>query len=191
MELLDELGLDENTVVFFTSDNGPSGGAGAPKFFEASGGLRGLKGSFYEGGIRVPFVARWPGNIKPDTVSDQMIAFWDVMPTLAEQAGLNRPKDVDGVSFLTTLKGEKQQQPKYLFWDYGHVRKTYKRALRMGDYKGIRITGKNFELYNLKEDPGETTNIADKHPDIVRKISAYMVEARGGSEDYPIRESND
>jgi len=191
MELLKKYGIDSNTLVIFTSDNGPYQGSPIPiEFFDSNGIYRGGKRDLYEGGIRVPFLARWPGNIKANTVSNQMIAFWDVMPTLAELAGLNRAEDIDGVSFLPTLKGEKQQQPKYLFWDYGHVRKTYKRALRMGDYKGISITGKDFELYNLKDDPGEKKNIADKHPDIVRTISSYMVEARGDNEDYPIRESN-
>lgn len=190
MRLLKKQGIDSNTLVIFTSDNGPYQGSPIPiDFFDSNGVYRGGKRDLYEGGIRVPFVARWPGNIQADMVSDQMIAFWDVMPTLAELAGLNLPKDVDGVSFLPTLKGEKQQQPRYLFWDYGHVRKTYKRALRMEDYKGVSITDKDFELYNLKDDPGETENIADKRPDIVRKINAYMIEARGDSEDYPIRET--
>jgi len=192
MELLKKFGIDSNTLVIFTSDNGPYKGSPIPiEFFDSNGIFRGGKRDLYEGGIRVPFIARWPGKIKPSTVSDQMIAFWDVMPTLAELAGLDAPGDIDGVSFMPTLKGKKQKQPEYLFWDYGHVRKTYMRALRTGNYKGIGITGKDFELYNLEDDPGETKNIADKHPDIVRKIKAYMIEARGDSEDYPIRKNND
>jgi len=99
------------------------------------------------------------------------------MSTLAEIAGLPAPSSIDGISMLPALLGKPQKSHDYLYWDYGHTRKTYKRALRIGNYKGISITGKDFELYNLKDDPGETTNIADKHPDIVKKINAYMIEA--------------
>lgn len=176
--LLKNLGLDENTIVIFTSDNGPTFNGGSDSaFFESAGPLRGLKTEVYEGGIRVPMIARWPGKIKPGTTTDHISAFWDVMPTLAEIAGIQPPDDIDGISFLPTLTDNgDQKQSEYLYWEFfGRPAQ----AVRMGDWKGIRINAKKepdgpIELYNLKDDIGEKTDVADKHPEIVAKIEKIM-----------------
>jgi arylsulfatase A-like enzyme len=191
MTLLKKSGLDSNTLVILTSDNGPCLGSHPTEFFDSNGILRGGKRDLYEGGIRVPFIARWPGKISAGKVSDQMLAFWDVMPTLADVAGLPIPSNIDGISMLPTLLGKKQKQHEYLYWDYGHVRKTFKQALRMGDWKAVRIGVKNpSELYNLKDDPGETKNLAKQYPKIVKKMESLMKEALGYDENYVVRGLN-
>ena len=188
MDLIKKLGIDENTIVFFTSDNGSYKGSPIPiEFFDSNGPLRGGKRDVYEGGIRIPMIARWPDKVPAGKVSDQMWAFWDVMPTLAELAGLPAPPNIDGISMLPALLGKKQKSHKYLYWDYGHVRKTFKQALRIDNFKAVRIGLENpTELYDLKKDPGETKNIAGKHPKIVKKIEGLMKEAYGYSTDYPV-----
>jgi len=144
----------------------------------------------YEGGIRVPFIARWPGKVAAGKINDHVLAFWDFLPTAAELAGLPAPKGIDGISFLPTLLGRPQTKHDYLYWDYGHVRKMYMQAVRMGDWKGVRNgVGAAIELYNLKDDPSETKNAASKHPQVVSQIEEIMRTARTDSEDYPIRGS--
>ncbi|MHC4336249.1 MAG: sulfatase/phosphatase domain-containing protein, partial [Planctomycetota bacterium] len=189
MELIKKLGIDENTIVFFTSDNGPYKGSPIPiEFFDSNGPLRGGKRDVYEGGIRIPMIARWPGKIRPGHVSEQVWAFWDFLPTAAELAGLPAPKDIDGISMLPVLLGKPQKSHKYLYWDYGHVRKTYKQAVRMGHWKGVRNgAAAPIELYNLKQDLGESTDVASKHPQVVAQIEQIMKTAPADSEDYPIR----
>jgi len=189
MDLIKHHGIDENTIVIFTSDNGPyNGSPTATEFFDSNGIFKGGKRDVYEGGIRIPFIARWPGKITAGRVSDQMLAFWDVMPTLAEIAGLEAPKGIDGISMLPAFLGKKQKSHEYLYWDYGHVRKTFKQALRMDNWKGIRIGVENpFELYNLKDDPGETKDVASQHPAIVKKIESLMKDAFGYDENYPVK----
>ena len=186
--LLEELKLDGHTIVFFTSDNGPvSVGGRDHKFFNAAGGLRGAKGSLYEGGIRVPTIVRWPGHIQPGSVNDTAWAHWDVLPTCAEIAGIEPPKGIDGVSLLPTLKGKDQPQldDRFLYWEYGRNEK-FTQAVRKGDWKAIRI---GFEgpivLYNLKTDVAETTDVASQHPDIVAQIEHYLATARTESKDFP------
>ncbi|MHC4646769.1 MAG: arylsulfatase [Planctomycetota bacterium] len=188
MELIKKLGIDENTIVFFTSDNGAYLGSAPPReFFESNDMLRGGKRDLYEGGIRIPMIARWTGKAPAGRVSEQVWAFWDFMPTAAELAGLPAPKGIDGISMLPVLLGKAQKSHDYLYWDYGHVRKTYKQAVRMDDWKGVRIgAGSPVELYNLKDDPGESNNVASDNPEIVRKIEEIMNTARADSEDYPI-----
>ncbi|HPA46056.1 MAG TPA: arylsulfatase [bacterium] len=189
VQQLRDLGLEENTIIFFTSDNGPDKTESHdPAFFKSAGPFRGIKRDLYEGGIRIPMVVRWPGKVPAGRVSEQVWAFWDVMPTLAELAGLPIPKKIDGISMLPTILGKKQEQEhKYLYWDYGHVRDTYLQAIRAGDWKGVRI-GQNapVELYNLKDDPAEKDNIAAQHPDVVKTIDEMMKEAYVPSGDYRI-----
>jgi len=189
VELVKKLGIDENTIIFFTSDNGPYKGSRIPiEFFGSNGILRGGKRDLYEGGIRVPMIVRWPGKIAPCQVSDQVWAFWDFLPTAAELAHLPVPKGIDGISMLPALLGKPQKSHDYLYWDYGHVRKTYKQAVRMGAWKAVRVgINSPIELYNLKNDPSETTNVAAQHPEIVSRIERIMKEARTDSPDYPIR----
>jgi arylsulfatase len=195
MELLKELKLDDNTVVFFTSDNGPTydrlGGSDSV-FFESAGPWRGFKGSLYEGGIRVPLVVRWPGHISPGEVTDHLSAFWDVMPTIAQLTGTKAPADIDGISFVPTLLGEPQEQKQheYLYWEFPAY--TGQQAVHMGDWKGVRqnlLRKKNpqmkIELYNLKNDPGEQHDVADQHPEIVARIKSIMKTGRTPSKMFP------
>jgi len=188
MKLLKKLGIDDNTLVIFTSDNGPfKGSPTAIEFFDSNGPLRGGKRDVYEGGIRIPMIARWTGHVPAGRVSDQVMAFWDFLPTAAELVGLQAPKGIDGISMLPAILGKKQKSHEYLYWDYGHVRKTYKQAVRMGKWKGVRIGSKSaIELYDLSSDIGESRNVAAEHPDVVSQIERIITDARGESEDYPI-----
>ena len=164
LDKLHERGIDENTIVFFTSDNGPHREGGHdPDFFQSRGPLRGIKRDLYEGGIRVPTLARWPGEIEPGQVSDQTWAFWDVLPTLAELGGAAAPSDIDGISMVPALLGKPQEQHEYLYWEF-HER-GFRQAIRMGDWKGVRLAnGAKIELYDLAKDLGEKNNIAGEQP---------------------------
>jgi arylsulfatase A-like enzyme len=188
MKLLKELDLDEHTIVLFASDNGAQGGPWKrmTDFFEGNGALRGYKGQFYEGGIRVPLLARWPGHIKAGAVTDHVCAFWDMLPTVAEIAGAPCPANLDGLSFVPTLLGRgKQNQHEFLYWEYPTPRGPTQ-AVRMGDWKLVQAAqGKPFELYNLRTDPGESRDVADKQPEIVAKIKAYLATARTEMRKYP------
>jgi arylsulfatase A len=189
---LRELRLEKKTLVIFTSDNGPHREGGAdPDFFNSSGPLRGYKRDLYEGGIRVPMIARWPGNIKAGSITGHVSAFWDVLPTFCELAGVESPEDIDGISFLPTLLGQNNRQKKheYLYWEFHEQGK--KQAVRFGDWKGVRLNVAGnpdgpIELYNLRDDIGEKDNIAEQRPDIVAKISEYMKTAWTRSEHWPL-----
>jgi arylsulfatase A-like enzyme len=188
---LKELDIDKNTFVFFSSDNGPHReGGNNPNFNDSNGPLRGIKRDLYEGGIRVPTLARWPGKIKAGSVTDHISGFWDFLPTCADLAGFNAPKDIDGISMVPALlgKSKKQKKHKFLYWEFHEQGK--RQAVRMGDWKGVRLNANKkpngpIELYNLKTDIGEKNNIADKHPDIVAKMEGYMKTARIPSKDWP------
>ena len=196
LALLDELGLAENTLVMFSSDNGTTytGGVDA-SFFESTAGLRGLKGSVYEGGIRVPFIARWPGMIEAGSSSEHVSAFWDIVPTLADLTGGVAPDDIDGISLLPTLLGTgRQQDHEALYWEY-HGLWNGAQAVRMGDWKGVRLGGHSaadapIELYDLASDFGETSDVSAGHPEIVERIAEVMA-GRTESEipgwNFPVR----
>ena len=190
-EILDKLretGLDKKTLVIFTSDNGPHAEGGAnPAYFDSSGGLRGQKRDLYEGGIRVPMIAWWPGKVSAGTKTNHISAFWDVMPTFAELAGADVPEDIDGISFLPTLLDEthKQKEHDYLYWEFHEH--GGKQAVRKGKWKAIRIEVRKdpnspLELYDLQTDPQEKSNIASQHPDIVRRMEQTMKQARTNSD---------
>ncbi|MDF1813167.1 MAG: exo-alpha-sialidase [Verrucomicrobiales bacterium] len=190
IKLVDELDGRENTLIIFSSDNG--GHSTVWKDFQTSGPLRGFKRDLTEGGIRVPFIARWPETIQPGTVSDEVIAFQDLLPTFAELAGANIPEDlsIDGISVSAALKGGKLKDRNYLYWDYGHCRRFYDQAVRLGDWKGIR-SGKNegkIELYDLSKDIGETRDLADENPDVKKEIAVIMDKAVTPNSRYPIGE---
>ncbi len=189
MALLSESGIDRNTIVFFSSDNGPHREGGAdPEFFNSSGPLRGIKRDLYEGGIRVPMIVRWPGTIAPGTVSDQVWAFWDFPPTAAELAGVSAPPNIDGISMLPALLGREQKDHEHLYWEF-HER-GFTQAVRLGNWKGVRFgTDGPIELYNLESDVGEKNNVAEKHPDIVARIARILETVRTDSEFFPVRES--
>ncbi len=188
---LKALGLDRKTLVLFSSDNGPHKEGGAdPNFFDSNGALRGQKRDLYEGGIRVPLIARWPGRIAAGSGTNHVSAFWDFLPTCCDLAGVRPPKDIDGISLLPTLLGEPERQEKhaYLYWEFHEQGK--KQAVRMGDWKAVRLNAARdpnglVELYNLKDDPGEEHNVADQHPEIVGQIVEIMKVARTSSERWP------
>src|SRR5688572_9326624 len=174
MALLKELGLHERTLVIFASDNGA---VYRDAVFNHSGPLRGYKGNLYEGGVRTPAIARWPGRIRPGVASDQVWAFWDVLPTLAELTGQKPPAGIDGVSVLPALLGGGRVEHPPLYWEF-HER-GFHQAARIGDWKAVR-NGKTgpVELYDLKADPGEKANAAAEHPDVVKKFEDYFKTAR-------------
>ncbi len=188
LQLLGDLGIEENTLVFFTSDNGPSAETvHDPEFFDSNGPLRGVKRDVYEGGIRVPMLVRWPGRVLAGRVSDFVWAFWDFLPTAAELAGLPVPKQTDGISVLPTLLGRNQPGHEYLYWDYGHVRPVFKQAARWRNWKGVRNgVSSPIELYDLEADIGETRDLAAEHPDVVDRIRRIFQEARGEDPRYPV-----
>ena len=189
--LLKELGIDDNTVIFITSDNGPhKEGGHLPDFFNSNGGLRGYKRDLYEGGIRAPLIARWPNKIAPGSTSDLISAHWDMLPTFCELAGVDVPEQTDGISIVPTLVGEtgKQKNHEFLYWEF-HERGK-KQAVRMGKWKGVRLNlAKNpdapVELYDLEADPGEKNDIAAKHPEIVAKITRAMADSHVESTLFP------
>ena len=189
MAKLKELNLDDNTLVMFSSDNGPHReGGNDPDFNNSNGPLRGIKRDLYEGGIRVPLLARWPGKIKAGTITDHISAFWDFLPTCCDVAGVQSPLGIDGISFLPTLVGntKKQKKHEYMYWEFN--RGGSLQAVRMDDWKLIRFVSRNkIELYNLKTDIGEKNNIAEKHPEIVAKIENYLKTARTESEYWPLQ----
>jgi arylsulfatase A-like enzyme len=187
-DLLGELGIDENTLVIFTSDNGPHGSGGTLEKFNAAGPLRAKKGSLYEGGIRVPMVARWPGKIRPGTTSNLISGFQDMLPTFAELASAAVPKPIDGISFVPTLLGRPdQKEHEYLYWELGS-----QRAVRLGRFKAVQSgAAKNaagpIELFDLAEDLAEQRNIAADRPEIVEKVRTVMNESHTYSEFFDLR----
>lgn len=180
IDLLKELKLEENTIVFFTSDNGPHAeGRHDEKFFHSSGPLRGYKRDLYEGGIRSPMVVWWPGHIRPNVVNNTPVAFWDYVATACELAGVAPPNNTDGISYLPALLGKKQtRKHEYLFWKSADRKPGTQVAVRYGKWKGIRQDySAPIELYDLSTDTGEKTNLADKYPDVVKKMERMMKEA--------------
>ena len=192
VDLLDKLHLSENTLVIFTSDNGPTfqriGGADS-EFFNSSGPLRGRKGSAYDGGIRVPFIARWPGKIAAGRETSQVAAFWDMLPTLCDLARADTPQKLDGISIVPTLLGEgEQRQHEYMYWEFPAFEKQ--QAVRAGDWKivrsGVDKGDPSWELYDLKDDIGEEHNVADKNFDVVERLAAYAKQAHTPSNLFPL-----
>jgi len=180
MALLKEKNLDENTIVFFCSDNGH--GSNWDGYFDSLGPFRGRKGNLYEGGIRVPMIVRWPGHISPG-VCNAPWYFADFLPTAAELAGATAPDGVDGISVLPTLLGQDQNlADRYLYWEY--YTGGYHQAIRTGEWKAVRHAGKEIELYKVVEDIGETKDVAKEHPDLVKEIATWMVDAHTSSESW-------
>ena len=180
--------LDQDTLVIFSSDNGPTYAGGADAgFFNSAGELRGLKGSLYEGGIRVPMIARWPEKIEPGSKSDHPSAFWDLLPTFTELAGAKTPDAIDGISMVATLLGkpERQAAHEYLYWEH----RSRMQAVRMGDWTAVRKkVGGPVELYDLATDPGEERNVAGSHKEVVKQIERIFVEGRTPSEHFPLKQ---
>jgi arylsulfatase A len=187
VDLLRARGLSERTLVIFTSDNGPHKEGGAdPDFFNSSGGLRGIKRDLYEGGIRVPMIASWPGVIPSGSTSDDPAAHWDWFPTFAELAGAPAAKGLDGVSIAPALRGQKQPPRDFFYWEF-HER-GFQQAVRMGKWKAVRLAkAQPLELYDLATDRAEKTNVAAAHPDVIARIEAYLKTARTDSPNWPVK----
>ncbi len=184
---LEEEGITERTIIMFSSDNGPHSEGGAdPGFFMSSGGLRGTKRDLYEGGVRVPMIVSWPGTIEKGLVSDHISAFWDVLPTLADLAGIGVP-ETDGISFLPSLLQTAQPEHDFLYWEFHE--QGGKQAMLKNGWKAVKLgVGENprapLELYNLASDPTEAENLAAANPGKVEEFSRLMNEARVPSEKF-------
>ncbi|WP_186755116.1 arylsulfatase [Echinicola salinicaeni] len=188
---LEENGLTENTIIMFASDNGPhQEGGNDPDFFDSNDGYRGYKRDLYEGGIRTAFVVKWPGKIEAGSQTDHVSAFWDVLPTIAEIIGYEQLPALDGISFLPTLLGrEEQKEHNHLYWEF--VEQGGKQAVRKGDWKAVKLNVKKnkdapIELYNLKNDPGEESNIASDHPEVVKEMKSLMESSHITNPTFPL-----
>lgn len=196
MQLLKELDIEEKTIVLFSSDNGPHREGGHdPDFFDSNGPLRGYKRDLYEGGIRVPMLIRWPEKIEPGRVTSQVSAFWDVLPTVTDIAGIESPNEsIDGISFVPTLLDQpgRQKQHRYLYWEFHE--QGGKQAVRMGQWKAVRLNVKKdpaspIELYDLENDLGETNNMADEHPEMIQQMKKIMTKARTENDVFRLQQT--
>ncbi len=187
MNKVNELGIANNTLIVFTSDNGPHKEGGAqPDYFNSNGFYRGYKRDLYEGGIRVPLIASWPGVIKEGSQTEHISAFWDWLPTLTELTQANTPQHIDGISMVPTLLGkDSQQQHEYLYWEFHEL--NGRQAIRMGNWKCVKYNvltpeKATLELYDLESDPGEQNNIATQFPHKVKHFEQLFIQARNDSE---------
>lgn len=193
MARLAEKGIVDDTLVLFTSDNGPHReGGNDPESNNSNGPLRGIKRDLYEGGIRVPLIVRWPRHAPPATANDRVGAFWDLLPTFAEIAEVASSDDWDGQSLLTAFNGQSiASEDRTLYWEF-HEGQASKQAVRMGQWKGIRLTpSAKLEVYDLANDLGETLNLADAFPDVTAKMLEYLATARTENEAWPLRDVDD
>jgi arylsulfatase A-like enzyme len=200
LALVAELGLDSDTIFVFTSDNGPlydELGGTDTEFFNSARGLRGRKGSLYEGGIRVPTVVRWKGKIKPGSVSERVIGFEDWLPTLFELLEKRTPVKTDGISFAPTLLGNRQPERPFFYREFPGY--GGQQLARIGEWKAVRQslnkTAKNpspvvkTELYNLKTDPNETTDVAVQNPQWIARLEKLLKDQHVPSKDFPLGEA--
>jgi arylsulfatase A-like enzyme len=189
---LKELGLEKNTLVIFSSDNGPHQEGGAdPDYFDSNGPLRGYKRDLYEGGIRVPTIAFWEGKIVAGTKSEHISAFWDFLPTVVELAGIQAPENIDGISYLPALLGKEQPQHNYLYWEFHEL--GGRKAVRKGDWKLVQYdvfdpAKTTTELYNLSNDLSEEKNLASENPGLVNELLGLMNSSRVDNQDFPFQQ---
>lgn len=183
-QLLKDLEIDEDTIVFFCSDNGAA--LRWEGRFDSSGSLRGHKRDMYEGGLRTPMIVRWPGKVANSALSELPWYFADVLPTFAELAGASSPSGIDGVSVLPTILGYVQDlSERPLYWEF--FESGFQQAVRLGDWKAVRLAlGEPLELYDLSSDESESNNVASKHPRVIAQIEAYLKTARTPSENWPV-----
>jgi arylsulfatase A-like enzyme len=191
LQKLRQAGIDKNTLVVFSSDNGPHNeGGNDPDYFNSNASLRGIKRDLYEGGIREPVIAWWPGKVKAGSTVDYPGAFWDFLPTFAELAKLSPPKGIDGISIVPVLLGQKNPRTHpWLYWEFHE--QGGKQAVRMGKWKGVKLNAASqpngpIELYDLQVDVSEKNNVADKHPDVVQAIQKIMQQQHRESPDFPL-----
>lgn len=184
LDLLRELGIAENTLVIFASDNGPEYDRG---FFGSNGGLRGRKRDLYEGGIKVPMIAWMPSKIKAGSKTDHLSAFWDFLPTACDLAGIAPSVRSDGISFKPVLFGDTREQPEhdYLYWEVS-LKQGPIQAIRWKNWKMVKFLGKEMEIYDLETDPTETTDVAASNPEVVEKMQAILSVCRTDNPDFPI-----
>lgn len=182
LDLLDELGIDDNTLILFTSDNGPhKEGGHDPDFFDSNGPLKGYKRDLYEGGIRVPLLARWPGTIEAGQTSDLISAHWDMLPTFCELAGAETPDNIDGISIVAEMTGKGDQvQHDYLYWEF--YERGGRKAARFGNWKAVQMDiNKNpnapIEIYDMTKDIGEENNLAAAKSDLVTRAKEIFKDA--------------
>ncbi len=190
LELLKELGIDGNTLVLFSSDNGPhDAGGGDPGYFNGNAGLRGIKRDLYEGGIRIPFIAWWPGKIKKESISKHPSTFYDMMPTFCELAGAPIPANTDGLSIVPTLMGQDKEQKRHeaLYWEFPREKEVTWQAVRISNFKIIR-TGINnsIEVYDLSKDRAEQNDLAAQRPDLVKRGAELFVSMRTPNPEFPV-----
>jgi arylsulfatase A-like enzyme len=184
LDLLDELKIDDNTLIMFTSDNGPHvEGGHKPDFFDSNGPFTGNKRDLYEGGIRTFMIARWPGKIEAGTTSDLISAHWDVLPTLCELGGAKIPNEIDGISMVPTLLGKTDEQKKhdYLYWEF--YEKGGRKAARFGKWKAVQYNINTLgekapiEIYDLSKDIAEQSDLSAENPKLVATAKAFFKEA--------------
>ena len=193
LKKLETLGELQNTLVIFTSDNGPHHEGHDHEFFNSNGILKGFKRDLFEGGIRVPFIAFWKGKIEAGTSNNYVAGFQDFMPTLAEIAGIEVPKQTNGISILNTLSGKTQETRESLNWEFqldgwSRIMRDggFRQSARMGNWKAVRYgIQSETELYNLNEDISETINVASEHPEIVQQMIHLFENNRSETDGFP------
>jgi len=181
LKLLKELSIDENTLVIFTSDNGPHSEGGVnPEFFNGSGPFRGIKRDLYEGGIRIPMIARWPGKIKGGQETSHISAQWDFLPTACDIAGVKPPENIDGISYLPALLGQKQPEHDYLYWEFYEM--GTRQAIRKDKWKAVKYNisagdDAKFMLFDIENDPSEKNDLSSQHPELMKEFDRIMNNA--------------
>lgn len=191
-KLLKELNIDDNTIVMFTSDNGFSPYKKGYDFFNSSGNLRGIKRDLFEGGIKTPFIVRWPGKVKAGTTSNFQGAFWDILPTLCDFANVKPSKNIDGISFKREiLKGKNKKHHDFLYWEFPNRTRKGQAAIIQGDWKlyisGLHSDKNKMMLFNLKNDPKESNDISSKHSKRVKKMLKLMKREHKHSTLFPFK----
>lgn len=187
---LKNLGIAKNTLVIFSSDNGPhKEGGNDTAFFNSSGGLRGYKRDLYEGGIREPMIAYWPGKIQPGQTSDHISGFWDFLPTACDLAGIEAPENIDGISFLPELMGEEQPEHEAMYWEF--ISQGGKQAVRKGKWKLVKLnvlapSKTTLELYNLEEDLAEQNDVSAEYPQIMAEMEKLLETERTESKEFTL-----
>lgn len=184
-----ELGIAENTIIIFSSDNGAHAEGGAdPDYFNSTGGLRGIKRDLYEGGVRVPMIVKWPGKVKAGRESEHISAFWDILPTLADIVDIAAPDSIDGISFLPELLGQEQKKHSHLYWEF--YERNGRQAVRKGKWKAVRYNltsdyeGRPVELYNLEEDLSEEHNVAGQYPELAAEMLTLIKNSHSPSDNF-------